>query len=112
MYANHAWNYSPETFAHDFRIECARRAIAAYRRAAVLRRVAIGAVLALATMRAAHLYVVGAADETLLNSPPVWGVTLFASFFTFTLEWSTYAHCKDALRRCGAGWGRCDDAVT
>jgi hypothetical protein len=110
MYANDARGRFPETFAHDFRIECARRAIAAYRRAGVLRRVAIGAVLALATMRAAYLYVAGAPDDSFLNSPPVWGVTLFVSFFTFTLEWSTYVQCKDALRLCGACWGRCDDA--
>jgi hypothetical protein len=107
MHTQDASDCFPEEFVRDFRIESAQRAIAAYRRAAVLRRLAVGAILVLATLRVVWLYVAGPGDQTVFNSPFVWGLTLLASFVTFTLEWSTNARCKEALARCdmhpGAG---------
>jgi hypothetical protein len=86
-------------------VELAYRAIEAYRRASVLRRLAIGSLVAMTITRVAYHWATGAPNDALFNSPVVWGFTFYASFFTFALEWSTGAECKAALRRCPAELG-------
>jgi hypothetical protein len=81
----------------EWRREVAGRAVRAYKRAKVIRGVVICSALCLALARVVVSLVFAAPNDTILNSPPVWAVTLLASCLTCSLVWSTREHCKCSL---------------
>jgi hypothetical protein len=83
--------------SEEFRFEAALHAIGVYRRAKLIRRLAVVLTVAIMAARLVLLALcipVGEKDATI---PVLAGISLVASIFTISLEWSTRAQCKDLL---------------
>jgi hypothetical protein len=79
------------------RFEAALHAIGIYQRARFIRRLAVMVTVAIAATRLVLLALCIPVGEKGMTIPMLVGVSLLASFFSASLEWSTRAQCKDSL---------------
>ena len=85
-------------------------AIQIHKRAQFMRLFVVVSTLALAVSNLAMPTLVTSWLGTLTSSPAAYGISLFASCFTFALEISTRLQLGECLRASGLSWDAVDDA--
>jgi hypothetical protein len=81
----------------ELRIDATQRAIDSYFRARFFRNLAVALTLLIWAVRIAPPNLFNALDDTMVLR--LLGISFFASFFTFSLEWSTRRQCQACLNR-------------
>ena len=89
-------NVIPETPGEELRLESAHRAIQIHQRARMIRSIVVVIVFGITAARISLATTIGL-PKAMVDTPVLYGICIFASLLSFSLEWSTRLQRQDRL---------------